>query len=46
MWVIILLFILIYYLNSLFLDRDIEDVDEVFIPLSVHIYKSFPLSLQ
>jgi hypothetical protein len=31
MWVVILLFILIYYLNSLFLERDTEDVDEVFI---------------
>jgi succinate dehydrogenase/fumarate reductase cytochrome b subunit len=33
MCVIILLFILIYYLNSLFLERDTEDVDVVFIHL-------------
>jgi hypothetical protein len=41
MWVIILLFILIYYLNSLYLERDTEDVDEVFTPLSVLFIKVF-----
>jgi hypothetical protein len=36
MWVIILMLILIYYLNSLLLERDTEDVDEVtYIPLSI-----------
>jgi NADH-ubiquinone oxidoreductase chain 5 len=36
MWIIILMFILIYYLNSLLLERDTEDVDEVTcIPLSI-----------
>lgn len=34
---VVLLFIIIY-LNSLFLERDAEDVNEVFVPLS--IYKS------
>ena len=29
MWIVILLFILIYYLNSLYLEHDTEDVDEV-----------------
>jgi hypothetical protein len=29
MWIIILIFILIYYLNSLWLERDTEVVDEV-----------------
>jgi hypothetical protein len=35
MWVIILLFILIYYLNSLCLEHDTEDVDEAFITPSL-----------
>jgi hypothetical protein len=36
MWVNILMFILIYYLNSLLSERDTEDVNEVTcIPLSI-----------
>jgi len=31
MWIVILLFVLVFYLNSLCLERDTEDVDEVFI---------------
>ena len=41
MWVIILLFILIYYLNSLCLERDAEDVDEVFIVFKCLFIKGF-----
>jgi len=29
MWVVILLFVLAFYLSSLYLERDAEDVDEV-----------------
>jgi hypothetical protein len=39
MWFIILVFGFLYYLNSLCLERDTEDVNEVILPLS--IYKSF-----
>jgi hypothetical protein len=30
MWIVILLFVLVFYLNSLYLERDTEDVDEVY----------------
>jgi hypothetical protein len=42
MWIIILIFILIYYLNSLLLQCDTEDVDEVIYTFEYYkIYKSF-----
>jgi len=46
MWVVILLFVLVFYLNSLCLERDAEDVDEVFIAFKCFIYKRASLSLQ
>ena len=45
MWVVVLLFILLYYLNSLCLEHNTEDVDEALIAFR-YIFIKFSLFLQ
>jgi len=41
MWIVILLFVLVFYLNSLRLERNTVDVDEVFIAFKCLFIKEY-----